>query len=180
MIPLIISGSTDGSVLSADALVEEIGVVVADVTAVQEEAAAAGADLKGEAPEDLGLARGEAEVAVLLGEVLHALAEGVDGEVAGAVDYGGVSLAGDQRRDGVHGGEEVGDESGPLRRRSRVVFADESGLGGSGIGQSGVEKEREGEEREEREEECRRHLGRWGGLIRVGLREEEEASEWCI
>lgn len=66
-------------------------VVVAEVAAIVEEAAGEGGFLEGEAEEDPALALGEAEVAVPLGEVLHALAEGVDG----AVDDGGESLPGD-------------------------------------------------------------------------------------
>lgn len=98
-------------------------IVVAEVTAVEEESAGASGELEGEAPEDLRLEVREAEVAIAGGEVSEALSEGVHGGVSAghAASEGGESLAGDLRRDGVHGGEEVGDEFASERPRSCVV-----------------------------------------------------------
>lgn len=110
-----------------------------EVATVQEIATAASGFLEGEAFEDLGLAGGEAHVAVGLGQVLHALPEGIDsGSVVGVTSPGdddsGVLPGGDLRGHGVHSGEEVGDEGGASSGGGGVVGADEGGLGCPRIG----------------------------------------------
>lgn len=90
-------------VLGAQALIEEIEVIVAEITAVEEKPAPASSFLKREAPQNLGLALSKAEVAVGLGKISHALAESVDGGVPGAVDDGCVFLAGNERGERVQG-----------------------------------------------------------------------------
>ena len=89
---------------------------------------------------------GETEIAVAAGEVPHALAEGIDGGVAGAVDGAAVALGGDEGGHGFERRQEVGDEGLAVERGRGRVGADEGCLGGSGIGER--EGDAEGEEYE--------------------------------
>lgn len=140
-----------------------------EVATVQEIAATSSGFLEGKAPEDLCLAGGEAEVAVGFGEVPQALAEGVDRGGVGGIgsagnDHPGVLAGGDLRGDGVHGGEEVGDEGRAGGGGGGVVAAYERRLGGSRIG------ERRGDEGGGRHQQQRQEQK--GGSFLASLRQK--------
>ncbi|BAT74703.1 hypothetical protein VIGAN_01242500 [Vigna angularis var. angularis] len=69
-------------VLVADALGEEVVVVVAEVAAVEEQPTTPCPFLEREAREELRLALRQAHIAVRLREVFHALTHGVNGDVS--------------------------------------------------------------------------------------------------
>jgi len=76
------SGAAHSGVLVAEALCEEVIVVVAEVAAVEEQPTTLCPFLEREAREELRLALRQAHIAVRLREVLHALTHGVNGDVS--------------------------------------------------------------------------------------------------
>lgn len=94
----------------ASSFAEEVVVIVPEVAAIEEQATATCASLEGEAGEELRLALRQAQVAVVLREVPHALAESENGGVLGAVKDGAVAVRGGERGQRVHRGQEVRDE----------------------------------------------------------------------
>jgi len=75
-------GAAHSGVLVAEALGEEVIVVVAEVAAVEEQPTTLCSFLEREAREELRLALRQAHIAVRLREVLHALTHGVNGDVS--------------------------------------------------------------------------------------------------